>query len=588
MSDHPQRRLSAIVSIDVAGYSRLMGRNERGTLEALKAHRAELIDDTIAEHGGRIVKTTGDGMLIEFPSVVSAVESCIAVQHGMGQRNAGADGDNAIRFRIGVHLGDIIVDGDDIFGDGVNVAARLQEIGDPGGITVSAVVHDYLDSNLAEGFADLGERELKNIRRPIRVWQRAGDMQAPGPAPLPLPQNPSIAVLPFDNMSGDPEQDYFSDGITEEIITALSRFDGLFVIARNSSFAYKGRPVDAKTVARELGVHFILSGSVRKAGQRVRITAQLIDGQDGNHLWAERYDGALEDVFDLQEQVTSQVVGSIAPQIAAAELARINRGERVFDAAHELAWQAQEMFRSGLQQRDPSMWERAIALAVEAVAANPKCGVAYLTICETFSMQSLWRWGDDPSAAAEMAEDWAKKFFEQLPASYLAYYCLGQARWRRGEHQEALRFLRQALELNPNDSMVLRTLAVVEASAGDFGAAKAHALLAIRVNPKDPFNHAAYLALSMASFIEGDTANFVDWVSKGIQLSPNAPIRRAMMMVHAAEEGNRDLLETHRAELKRISPGFIDSLFRGENQVFQNPEHMKKLLDGLRRAGFPE
>ena len=251
---------------------------------------------------------------------------------------------------------------------------------------------------------------------------------------LPLPDKPSIAVLPFENMSRDPDQEYFADGMTEDIITELSRFENLFVIARNTSFVYKGQRVDVKKIANELGIHFILEGSVRKAGQRVRITAQLINGQDGGHVWAERYDGALEDVFDLQEQVTSQVVSAISPQINEAELEWTGRRERKFDVAHELAWSAQELFRSGYSLTDPSKVDQAIALATEAVAMNSKCGIAYQTICFAYVLQSLYRWGDDPSAAAGLAEDWAKKFHSQLQNSYMAFCCLGMARFRSGQY----------------------------------------------------------------------------------------------------------------------------------------------------------
>jgi len=395
-------------------------------------------------------------------------------------------------------------------------------------------------------------------------------------------------VLPFENMSGDPEHEFFADGMTEDIITELSRFENLFVIARNTSFTYKGQRVDAKAVAQELGVHFILEGSVRKAGKRVRITAQLINGQDGGHVWAERYDGALEDVFDLQEQVTSQVVGSISPQIADVEMERAGRGEKTFDEAHELAWRAQQTSRSAVRLRDPPMLDRAIAMAIEAVELNDECGIAYQTICYAFITQSLFRWGDDPSASIDLAEEWAKKFRSLLPKSYLAYHYLGLARSRKGQYQDANRDFQHAHELNPNDSLVLRYWAQCEASAGESEKAKKHAQMAIRLSPKDPQIGSAYLALAMAAFIEKDAAGFEEWANMAIRLQPTAPIRRALMIAYAAEANNQSLLETHRAELMRFAPDFIDSLFRGENQLFQKPEHMAMLLDGLRKAGFPK
>ena len=306
------RRLAAILAADVAGYSRLMGADEEGTLAALKAIRRELGDPKVKEHRGRIVKTTGDGLLIEFASVVDAVRCAVEVQRGMAERNAEVPEARRIEFRIGINLGDIIRDGRDIFGDGVNIAARLEALSEPGGICVSGIVHDQVRDKLDVAFEDMGERQVKNISRPVHVWRRrlGAKPVIPASTPLPLPDKPSIAVLPFANMSGDPEQEYFADGMVEEIITALSRIRWLFVIARNSSFTYKGQAVDVKQVGRELGVRYVLEGSVRKAGNRVRITGQLIDAITGAHLWADRFDGLLEDVFDLQDKVASSVAGA--------------------------------------------------------------------------------------------------------------------------------------------------------------------------------------------------------------------------------------------------------------------------------------
>ena len=319
------RRLAAILAADVAGYSRLIGADEGGTLQALKAIRAELIDPTIAAHNGRLVKTTGDGLLVEFDSVVDALRCATEAQAGMAERNATMPAKKRIDFRIGINMGDIVVEDGDIFGDGVNVAARLEALAEPGGICVSARVQEDAAGKLDLAFEDLGEQSLKNIARPIRAYR-----VATGAVPttvqetptLALPDNPSIAVLPFANMSGDPEQEYFADGMVEEIITALSRIRWLFVIARNSSFTYKRRAVDVKRVGRELGVRYVLEGSVRKAVRRVRITAQLVDAQSGSHLWADRFDGLLEDVFDLQDKVASSVAGVIEPTLQAAEMRR--------------------------------------------------------------------------------------------------------------------------------------------------------------------------------------------------------------------------------------------------------------------------
>jgi TolB-like protein len=302
------RRLAAILAADVAGYSRLMGADEEGTLERLKALRHELLDPRIAQHRGRIVKTTGDGMLVEFASVVDAVRCAVEVQQAMPERDTGVAADSRIELRIGINLGDVIVEGDDLYGDGVNLAARIEALADAGGMFVSNTVHDHVRDRLPFVFEDLGEQQVKNIARPVRVYRvrdtaAARSSSAPMQPALPLPDKPSIAVLPFANMSGDPEQEYFADGTVEEIITALSSIRWLFVIARNSSLTYKGQAIDVKQVGRELGVRYVLEGSVRKAGGRVRITAQLIDALTGAHLWADRFDGSLEDVFELKTRL---------------------------------------------------------------------------------------------------------------------------------------------------------------------------------------------------------------------------------------------------------------------------------------------
>jgi TolB-like protein/class 3 adenylate cyclase len=330
-----ERRLAAILAADVAGYSRLMGANEEGTLVQLKTVRKALVDPTIAKHRGRIVKTTGDGMLVEFASAVDAVRGAVEVQRSMAEQNASLPQDQRIEFRIGIHVGDIIIDDNDIFGDGVNVVARLEGIAEPGGICVSNDAYRQVRGKVEIVCDDMGPQPLKNIAEPMQVWRvrligqnyptgqsgsTANERQA-----LPLPDKPSIAVLPFQNMSGDPEQEYFADGVVEDIITALSRFKSLFVIARNSSFTYKGKAVDIKQVGHELGVRYVLEGSVRKAAGKVRITGQLIDAATGSHLWADKIDGSLEDIFDLQDQVTARVVGAIAPKLDNAEIERASR-----------------------------------------------------------------------------------------------------------------------------------------------------------------------------------------------------------------------------------------------------------------------
>jgi TolB-like protein/class 3 adenylate cyclase len=381
----PVRRLTAILAADVAGYSRLMGVDEEGTHERLRAHLRELIEPKIAKHRGRIVKNTGDGFLAEFASVVDAVRCAVEVQAAMAERNAATPPGNRIEFRVGINLGDVIAEEHDIFGDGVNVAARLEALAEPGGICVSRVVRDQVRDKLDYVFEDLGEQQVKNIARPVRAYRVRENnisIQRPPPTlphPLPLPDKPSIAVLPFQNMSGDPDQEYFADGMVEEIITALSRIRWLFVIARNSSFTYKRQAVDVKQVGRELGVRYVLEGSVRKAGRRVRITAQLIDALSGTHLWADRFDGSLEDVFELQDAVAVSVSGVVEPTLQAAETRRSAERPTKDLTAYDLYLRAVPHFLA--HHRDHMT--QALDLIGQAIERDPHYGpaLALAAIC---------------------------------------------------------------------------------------------------------------------------------------------------------------------------------------------------------------
>jgi TolB-like protein/class 3 adenylate cyclase len=406
------RRLAAILAADVAGYSRLMGADEEGTLERLKALRAELIYPAIAEHHGRIVKTTGDGMLVEFASVVDAMRCATVWQRGMSARHAAERSDSRIEWRIGVNLGDIIIDDDDIFGDGVNIAARLEGLAEPGGICVSGGAHDQVRDKLDIKFEDMGEQQVKNIARPVRVYRilpqadaKAATPVAAPQVPPPLPDKPSIAVLPFQNISGDPEQEYFADGVVEEIITALSRIRWLFVIARNSTFTYKGQAVDVKRVGCELGVRYVLEGSVRKAGQRVRITGQLIDAVTGTHLWADRFDGSLEDVFDLQDKVASSVAGVIEPALQAAEMRRSAARPTTDLSAYDLYLRALAVFFPVTRER---VFE-ALGLFERVIAIDPRYGPAlsWAAVCHLRLFNDGW--AETPAATRRKSVDLARQ-----------------------------------------------------------------------------------------------------------------------------------------------------------------------------------
>src|SRR5215475_913159 len=398
-----ERRLAAILAVDVAGYSRLMGANEEGTLAALRVVRRELGDPKIAEHRGRIVKTTGDGLLAEFASVVDAVRCAVEVQREMIARNAAAPAERRIEFRMGINVGDIIIEDGDIFGDGVNIAARLEALAEPGGVCLSAAAHEQVRDRLDIAFDDLGEQQVKNIIRPVRTYRVAlgGSSRAalPVEAPLPLPDKPSLAVLPFQNLTGDAEQEYFVDGMVEEITTAISRLPWLFVIARNSAFTYKGKPFDVKQVAQELGVRYVLEGSVRKAGNRVRITGQLIDTTTGAHIWADRFDGALDDIFELQDHVASGVAGAIEPKLRQSEIERASRKPTANLTAYDLYLRA---LAQSYRLTEEGVAE-AVVLARQALPIDPSYAPAAALVGWCRVVQRGRGWGalsDDDIAEA--------------------------------------------------------------------------------------------------------------------------------------------------------------------------------------------
>ena len=446
--DRVERRLAAILAADVAGYSRLMGQDEAGTLSRLQAHRRELIDPNIAKHKGRIVKTTGDGMLIEFPSVVEAVSCAAEVQRAMAIRNADVPAERRIEFRVGIHQGDIIVEDGDIFGNGVNLAARLEALAEPGGICVSARVHSDTNGKVDVSFDDLGDQQVKNIARPVHAYAlRLGSEAVTAPPLLVLPDKPSLAVLPFQNMSGDPEQEYFADGMVEEIITALSRIRWLFVIARNSSFTYKGRAVDVKQVGRELGVRYVLEGSVRKGGNRVRITAQLIEAETGAHLWADRFDGSMEDVFDLQDQVATSVAGVIEPALQTAESRRSSARPTTDLSAYDLYLRAYEHAR---------LWQRegitqALSSLKEAIARDPQYGPALAQAA--FCHVMLWTSGsaDDPAASRREGIDLAHRALRTASNDPNVFGKVAYVLGFFGEDiSAAITLADRALEINPS------------------------------------------------------------------------------------------------------------------------------------------
>ena len=590
-----ERRLAAILAADVVGYSRLMGEDEVGTLERLKSLRRELVQPKIIERKGRIVKLMGDGLLAEFPSVVEAVQCAVDIQASMTGREADLSEERRIRLRIGINLGDVIVEGSDIYGDGVNVAARLEALAEPGGICLSGPAFDTVHGKLDAAFEDIGEQTMKNIAKPVRVYRLATARPQEGPSTypseaLPLPDKPSIAVLPFTNMSGDREQEYFSDGITEDIITELSRFPTLFVIARNSSFAYKGQSVDLRRVAQELGVRYVLEGSIRRAGKRVRITGQLIDSETGNHIWAERYDRDLDDIFELQEEITRNVVGAIAPQIELAELDRVRRVRSTNVSAYDLALKAQALFYDAMRMGSPEVHKQSIDTATEALEQDPRSAHALWIQAWACTEGYLYRWGLAPDQLLNQARAAVDRLFEVDSSDPRAYTARAFVEHFRGEHEAAVADHRYAFELNPNFVINIFTMAWCESLAGYTEEARDHAALGLRLSPRDNelWLGVAYLALAQASFADGDFEKCKEWAQLAIQMHPRAPIRQALMIACCVHNGDLEEAKEHVEFLESFSPDFIPSVLRGDLTLYKMPEHNALLVEGLRKAGLPE
>jgi len=581
------RRLAAILAADVVGYSRLMEADENGTLERLKAIRAELIDPRIAERHGRIVKTTGDGMLVEFASVVDALRCATEVQARMAERNAAVSVDPRIELRIGIHQGDIVVEDGDIFGDGVNVAARLEGLAEPGGICVSARVQEDCTGKLDLAFEDMGEQALKNIARPLRVRPdgplpnpppRAGEGRVGGAAPaLPLPDKPSIAVLPFANMSGDPEQEYFADGMVEEIITALSRIRWLFVIARNSSFTYKGQAVDVKEVGRELGVRYVLEGSVRKAGGRVRITAQLIDALTGTHLWADRFDGSLEDVFELQDKVAVNVAGVIEPTLQAAEIRRAADRPTSDPTAYDLYLRAIPLWAS--HEKEPII--QALGLLGRAIDRHYGPALSSAAICHLHLVRDGW--AEEPETSRRKASNLARQALqlgENDPgilansAFVLAY--LGE------DIGAMIGLVDRALTLNPSFARGWYLSGVLRVIAGQPDLAIEHLETSLRLSPRERVSQPLGV-LGMAYFFKRRFDEAASKLLLSIQDHPGFPAPYRYLAACYAHMGKLAEARAIIARLRAITPQVIPS-----DGPLRNPEHSELLLSGLRLAAGEE
>jgi len=587
--DRVHRRLAAILAADVVGYSRLMGEDEAGTRARFNAHLNELIEPTIARGQGRIVKTTGDGLLVEFASVVDAVQCAVEIQDRMRERNADEPDDRRMEFRIGVNLGDVIIEGEDIHGDGVNVAARLEGLCEPGGVYVSGTVHDHVEGKLAARFKDLGEKVIKNMAKPVKVYSvrvQSGEVVniADAAEPLPLPDKPSIAVLPFDNMSGDPEQEYFSDGITEDIITALSHIRQFFVIARNTTFTYKGQAVDVQAVAKDLGVRYVLEGSVRKAGNRVRISAQLIDGTTGNHLWAERYDRDLEDIFELQDEITLTVVGAIEPELAQAE-----REQAMTKRPDDLnAW---DLFQQGmfhLHKRTREAAVEALSLFERAIEMNPNFSGPYSGSAYIRGYAIRQNRSDVSDDNLESAVQTAERAIELDPNDAFARVALGNVRMGRRELDKAELEFRKAIELNPSSAFAHMYVGHILGHQLEFAEqGLTHLELAIRLSPRDPYTGPTMGRMSAAHYLLGNYENTVEYARKALQY-PATQIRQNAFLVAALTIlGREDEAQFALQDLWHRDPAFTCSQFQNIMPVFE-PESIASVITNLRKAGLPE
>ena len=579
------RRLAAILAADVAGYSRLMAADEEATVRTLDAYRGTL-SDLIHEHTGRIFGSAGDSVIAEFSSAVQAVRAAVAIQRSLERHNADLPENRRMEFRIGINLGDVMADGDNLFGDGVNVAARLEGVAEPGGICISGAVRDQIDGKLNFALTPLGQRTLKNMSRPVTVFSVDWRPEHPvatgvlGGAPA-LPDKPSIAVLPFLNMSGDPEQEYFADGITEDIITALSHHRWFFVIARNSTFVYKGRAVDVKQVARELGVRYILEGSVRRAGQRVRITGQLIEAETGNHLWAERFDRDMADIFAIQDEITQSVVGAIEPEMLLIEGRRAFRKSignlDAFDCAMRAMWH--------FSQLAPEDSDQAVTLLRQAITLDPNLAQAQMALARTLNSRIWYGWSND--IEGDISEIYAAavravSLDERDPYSHYAF-CW--ASLLRHLHTQALAAAQRSIDLNPNFALGFFALGFVRVFIGHFAEALDSLLRSLRLNPNDPQADSFLSFVSLAHYHQESYEEALHYGELAVRG------RRPYLALRALLASLGQLGRTE--EARPLLAEFMLRLPKNSQRHFEvttpylDPKYREHLADGLRRAGLP-
>ena len=595
MTEEPIRKLAVLLHADIIGSTALV------QLDETIAHQRILdafqrFSRNITQHNGITQEIRGDALVAEFSRASDAVTAALEFQSNNRGHNEGISDDIRPVLRVGIAMGEVVVADNTVTGEGIVLAQRLEQLAAPGGICVQGAAYETIPKRLPFEYENLGEQQLKGFSEPVRIYavslkpgvaipESHNAVQPQISAPN-LPEKPSIAILPFDNMSGDPEQEYFSDGITEDITTALSHFSGLFVIARNSSFSYKGKAIDTRQIATELGVRYLLEGSVRRAGKRIRINGQLISAETGNHIWAERFDGDQEDIFELQDEITRKIVGSIAPQIELAEVERGRGLQPVSLSSYELSLRAKSEAYDAFRLGDAKTLQNAIDIANDALTQDPRNTQALWILGLAQMDQYLYQWGDDPAGALDRAIQAAETLIHVDSSNALGYVLRGIMRIHRRKFDLAIPDFERSLSLNPNASLHLFFAAWGESLAGLSNLAKEHAELGIRLSPRemDLWMGVAYLALLQASFAEQNFEEAMKWGRLAIQMHAKAPIRQTLMVACCAHTGNLDEAAYHADELKVFSPDFIPTILRGDLLLYKNPEHNKLLVEGLRKA----
>jgi len=583
--ERTQRRLAAILAADVVGYSRLMEQDEVGTLATLKQRRKEVLEPLVAKHRGRIVKVMGDGVLVEFASAVNAVTCAVELQKRIASANDSLPEERRIVLRMGINVGDLIVEGGDLYGDGVNIAARLQAMAEPGEIYVSQIVLDHVKNKVEQKFENLGERTVRNIAEPVRVYRiaRTDLVAKTATHELPLPTKPSIAVLPFENLSGDPEQEYFADGIAEDLTTALSRFEWLFVIARNSAFSYKGKAVDVRRVGRELGVRYALEGSVRRSGNRVRINAQLIDAEADRHVWAQRYDREVGDLFGLQDDIVASISAMVGPEITLAEIAR-TRGKRPDDFD---AWDHYLRALSAYHKMTKEDVDAAIADLEKAIQIDSEFGNAHALLGLCHAHVGMRGWVRPVGPAFERARHWAERAVRLAPNNPETQRSLAFVLAMTGQAEDAIRVAKTAIDLNPNFAEAYAVLGHALTFCGDVEGGLAACRMAERGSPRESRGTLLYGIMGQGYFFLGDYERAIEASKKGLHKDPSLFGALITLACTYAQLGRKDEAQHYVDELLRLIPRYSLRALR-KNPMYVAPDLIEKLVDGMRLAGLPE